>query len=60
MPVMLVWVVGTQLWFYHRRQMVAIIVVHAVTNLAIFAFVVLFDGRLLDGTGQPISLWFFI
>ncbi len=60
MPVMLVWVVGTQLWFYRRRHMVAIIVVHAVTNLAIFVFVVLFDGRFLDGSGQPISLWFFI
>ena len=60
MPVMFLWVIGTQLWFYRRRSLPAIIVVHAVTNLTIFAFVVVFDGRFLDGAGQPISLWFFI
>jgi CAAX prenyl protease-like protein len=59
-PVMFVWALGTMLWFYHRKHIVPLIVVHAVTNLAIFGFVVLFDGRLLDGAGEPISLWFFI
>jgi CAAX prenyl protease-like protein len=59
-PVMFVWGVGTMLWFYHRKHIAPIILVHAVTNLAIFGFVVLFDGRLLDGAGEPISLWFFI
>jgi len=57
---MFVWALGTMLWFYHRKHIVPLIVVHAVTNLAIFGFVVLFDGRLLDGAGEPISLWFFI
>ena len=59
-PVMFVWGLGTMLWFYHRKHIAPIILVHAVTNLAIFGFVVLFDGRLLDGAGEPISLWFFI
>jgi CAAX prenyl protease-like protein len=59
-PVMFAWALGTMLWFYHRKHIVPLILVHAVTNLAIFGFVVVFDGRLLDGAGRPISLWFFI
>jgi membrane protease YdiL (CAAX protease family) len=59
-PVMFVWALGSQLWFYYRKHLVAVIVLHAATNLAIFAFVVAFDGHLRDALGNPISLWFFI
>ncbi len=59
-PVMWVWALGSQLWFYYRKHLVAVIVLHAATNLAIFAFVVAFDGRLRDALGETISLWFFI
>ncbi len=59
-PLMLVWAVGTQLWFYHRGHLMPIVIVHAVTNLAILAFVIVADGHFLDATGAPISLWFFV
>ncbi len=48
-PVAAVWIIATNLWFYHRKSMGSVIVVHAVTNLALFAFVVLGD-----------QYWFFI
>jgi len=47
-------------WFYWRRHIVPLIVVHAVTNGAIFAFVLLCDGRFRDAQGNPIALWFFL
>ena len=59
-PLMLVWAVGTQLWFYHRGHLMPIVIVHAVTNLAILAFVIVADGHFLDATGAPISLWFLV
>ena len=59
-PLMLVWAVGTQLWFYHRKHLMPLVIVHAVTNLSILAFVVVADGRFHDAAGNPISLWFFI
>jgi CAAX prenyl protease-like protein len=40
-PVAVLWVVGTQLWFYHRRHLSALVVVHAASNLTIFVAVVL-------------------
>ena len=58
--VMSVWAVGTMLWFYHRKHIVPLIVVHAVTNAAILAFAIWGDGRFVDASGQPISLWFFV
>ncbi len=59
-PVAFAWGLGSQLWFYHRRQLAALVVVHATSNLAIFAFVLAMTGRLSDGAGQPLSLWFFL
>jgi CAAX prenyl protease-like protein len=58
--VMFLWTLLTMAWFYHRRHIVPLIVVHAVTNGAIFLFVVLCDGRFTDAAGAPIDLWFFI
>ena len=59
-PVAFAWGLGSQLWFYHRRRLAALVVVHATSNLAIFAFVLAMTGRLSDGAGQPLSLWFFL
>ena len=59
-PVAVLWIVGTQLWFYHRRQLGALVVVHAASNLSIFLFVWLMDGRWLGPDGLPQSIWFFI
>jgi CAAX prenyl protease-like protein len=58
--VMLVWTLLTMAWFYHRRHIVPLILVHAVTNGAIFAFVLLCDGRFRDAQGAPIPLWFLL
>jgi CAAX prenyl protease-like protein len=59
-PVAAAWIVLTQLWFYHRRQLSSMVIVHASSNLSILAFVVAFSGELLDGEGRPIDLWFFL
>jgi CAAX prenyl protease-like protein len=57
---MSVWAVGTMLWFYHRKHIVPLIVVHAVSNAAILALAIWGDGRFRDGSGNPIALWFFV
>jgi CAAX prenyl protease-like protein len=59
-PVAVAWVVLTQLWFYRRRHLLALVIVHAVSNLSIFLFVVLGSGHLRDADGSPLSLWFFL
>lgn len=59
-PVAVVWIVGTQLWFYHRRHLLPLVIVHAVSNLSIFGFVLLANERLTDASGAPLSLWFFL
>jgi len=57
---MLAWTLLTMAWFYWRRHIVPLIIVHAVTNGAIFAFVLLCDERFRDGQGSPIGLWFLL
>lgn len=59
-PVMLVWTVGTMLWLYRRRSLMALVVVHAVTNAAILLFAVWGEGRFRDAAGEPLSLWFLV
>jgi len=52
-PVAVLWVIGTQLWFYRRRHLGSLVAVHAASNLAIFVAVVL-AGR----SGR--DLWYFL
>jgi CAAX prenyl protease-like protein len=52
------WVVITNLWFYWRRDMSSVIVVHAATNASILVYVVLRTGGLVPSTGYP--LWIFV
>ena len=58
--VMLGWTLLTMAWFYHRKHIAPLVLVHAVTNGAILAFVRCFDGVFRDASGAPISLWFFL
>jgi CAAX protease family protein len=58
--VMFGWTMLTMAWFYRRGHLAPMVLVHAVSNGAIFAFVVLFDGVFRDAAGAPISLWFFL
>ncbi len=59
-PVAILWFSLTTLWLLFRKQLWSVVVVHAVANASILAFVALADRRLLDGDGNPISLWFFL
>ena len=59
-PVAVLWIVLTQLWLYRRRQLLALVVVHAVSNFSIFLFVLLANGRFVAADGTPLSLWFFL
>jgi CAAX prenyl protease-like protein len=59
-PVAVLWIVGTQLWFYRRKHIVPLVIVHAVTNLTIFLCVVFASGRLRDSAGDALNLWFFL
>ena len=54
------WVALTNLWFYYRKDLWAVIRVHAVTNAAILFIAVTWDGAFTDANGNPISLWFFV
>ncbi len=58
--VMFGWSLLTMGWFYYRGHLLPVVIAHALTNGAIMAFVVLFDGRFSDGSGVPIPLWFFV
>ena len=59
-PVMFAWTLLTMAWFYYRKHLAPLVLVHAVTNGAIFAFVLGFDRVFRDASGAPISLWFFL
>jgi CAAX prenyl protease-like protein len=59
-PVAIAWIVLTQLWFYRRKHLLALVIVHAVSNLSIFLFVLLASGRITDADGSAPSLWFFL
>ena len=54
------WVVLTNLWFYYRKDLYAVILVHAATNATILAAVSLWSGVLTDASGKPVSLWFLV
>lgn len=58
--VMFGWSLLTMAWFYHRRRIRPLILVHGVTNGAVMLFVTLFDGRITGSDGTPIALWFFL
>jgi CAAX prenyl protease-like protein len=54
------WVALTNVWFYHRRNLLAIMIVHGVTNAALLLLAVFGSGLFHDADGSPLSLWFFV
>ena len=46
--VMFLWALLTNLWFYYRKHLMAVVIAHAVTNGSILLFAVFCDGRFLD------------
>jgi len=59
-PVALVTGVVYNLWLYRRKHIGSLILAHAVTNGALFLLVVLGSGRLPNGEGGFLDLWFFL
>ena len=59
-PVAVLWILATQAWFYYRKQLGALVMVHAGSNLSIFFTVWVLSGRIHDRSGVPIDLWFFV
>jgi membrane protease YdiL (CAAX protease family) len=59
-PVAVVWIVLTQIWFYRRRHLLPLVLVHAASNLSIFVFVLLANGHIRDASGAPLNLFFFL
>lgn len=54
------WIVLSTLWFYRRRNLTALMVVHATTNGALLGLAVFGEGWLTDVNGSPFSFWFFV
>lgn len=54
------WIVLSSLWFYRRRSLTALMVVHGTTNGALLALAVFGEGWLRDVQGAPFSFWFFV
>lgn len=54
------WIVLSTLWFYHRRSLSALMIVHATTNGALLGLAVFGEGWLTDAAGAPFSFWFFV
>lgn len=58
--VMLPWAILSNLWFYYRKDLFAIVVVHAATNATILLSAVFLSRKFNDGEGGLLSLWFFV
>lgn len=59
-PVALVWLLATTAWFYRRKSLPGLIVLHAGSNLAIYASVVFGSAHWNDWSGETGGLWFFL
>ncbi len=58
--VMLPWAVLTNLWFYYRKDLFALMIVHAATNATILLAAIFLSDRFGDGAGGIIPLWFLV
>ena len=54
------WVAITNVWFYYRKNLWALILVHGATNATILIVAIVGEGWFTDAAGQPIGLWFFV
>jgi CAAX prenyl protease-like protein len=59
-PVAIVWGALSTLWLYRRGHLMSVVVLHAASNATIFLAAALASGRLRDGSGAPLDLWFFL
>lgn len=54
------WIVLSNLWFYHRKRLSALILVHGVTNASLLALAVWGGNLFVDPDGTAFSFWFFV
>jgi CAAX prenyl protease-like protein len=54
------WVFLSNLWFYYRKSLSAVMLVHGVTNAALLALAVWGGDLFVDPDGAPFSFWFFV
>jgi CAAX prenyl protease-like protein len=54
------WVVLSNLWFYRRKSLSSIMLVHGVTNAALLALAIFGEGLFMKPDGTPFSFWFFV
>lgn len=54
------WVVLSSLWFYYRKSLSAVMLVHGVTNAALLILAIWGGDWLTNPDGTPFSFWFFV
>lgn len=54
------WVLLSNLWFYYRKSLSAVMLVHGVTNGALLALAVWGGDLFQNADGSPFSFWFFV
>ena len=58
--VCVLWIVLSNLWFYHRKSLSSIMLVHGVTNAALLWLAIYAGDWFTDADGTPFSFWFFV
>ena len=54
------WIVLSNLWFYHRRRLAAMMLVHGVTNASLLALAIFGNDLFRNPDGSSFSFWFFV
>jgi CAAX prenyl protease-like protein len=54
------WVVLSSLWFYHRKSLSSVMLVHGVTNGALLALAIWGGDLFRNADGSAFSFWFFV
>ncbi len=54
------WIVLSNLWFYHRKRLAAVMLVHGVTNGALLALAIWGGDLFRNADGSAFSFWFFV
>ena len=58
--VCVLWIVLSNLWFYHRKRLAAVMIVHAVTNAALLGLAIWGGELFQNADGSAFSFWFFV
>ena len=54
------WIVLSNLWFYHRKRLGAVMLVHGATNATLLALAIWGGNLFQNPDGSPFSFWFFV